>query len=211
MSVFVRADGQRDVWVLQMSLDNVVELFSVLIELHDALWFFSHPELVKFIRQITWTSSNWKGEFFFFFFLHCAELQHHREKRKLTVQLVEVLESRCSLHTVVEMGFQGATFQQAVGHLRQVNANYGIGISTVWQTGEWKFGWRVDMGSWSLQRNNSVTIRTSWFFVCAAKCLLPEFRVVGMGQHLTSLLCVVFTEKPAVETNVIPAEENWPH
>lgn len=50
MSVFVRADGQRDVGVLQMSLDDVVELFSVLIELHDALWFLSHPELVKFIR-----------------------------------------------------------------------------------------------------------------------------------------------------------------
>lgn len=41
-----------------------------------------------------------------------------------------------------------------------------------------------------------------WFFACAAKCLLPEFRVVGMGQHLTSLLCVVFTEKPAIETIV---------
>lgn len=61
MSKFVRArSGQRegDSGVLQMNLDDVVELFSVLIELHDALWFFGHPELVKFIRQITWRSSN---------------------------------------------------------------------------------------------------------------------------------------------------------
>lgn len=60
--VFVRADGQRegDVGVLQMSLDDVVEPFSVLIEVHDALRFFSHPELVKLIRQITWRGSKWE-------------------------------------------------------------------------------------------------------------------------------------------------------
>lgn len=58
--VFVRADGQceGDVGVLQMSLDDVVELFSVLIEVHDALRFFSHPELVKLIRQITCRGSK---------------------------------------------------------------------------------------------------------------------------------------------------------
>lgn len=38
----------------------------------------------------------------------------------------------------------------------------------------------------------------SQFCLCAGKCLLPQFRVVGMGQHLTGLLGVVFTEKPAL-------------
>lgn len=42
-----------------------------------------------------------------------------------------------------------------------------------------------------------------WTFACAAESPLPEFRVVGMGQHLTSLLCVVFTEKPGIKTNVV--------
>lgn len=36
-----------------MSFDFVVEFFSVLVELHDALWFFSNPELIELIRQIT--------------------------------------------------------------------------------------------------------------------------------------------------------------
>lgn len=119
---------------------------------------------------------------------------------------MEVLEFRCSLHCVVEMGFQSAAFQQTVGHLRQVNPNYGIWISKVWQTGRWKFSWRGWYGLpagpeeqlWHCKDVHS----EFWFFARAAKCLLPEFGVVGMGQHLASLLCVVFTEKPAIERNV---------
>lgn len=35
-----------------MCPDYVMEFFSVLVELHDALGFFCHPELIEFIRQI---------------------------------------------------------------------------------------------------------------------------------------------------------------
>lgn len=53
--VFVRANSQCEghIWVLEMSLDSVMELFSVLVELHDAFWFLRHPEFIKFICQIT--------------------------------------------------------------------------------------------------------------------------------------------------------------
>lgn len=42
---------------------------------------------------------------------------------------MEVLELRCALHCVVEMGFQSTTLQEAVGHLCQVDPDYGIWIS----------------------------------------------------------------------------------
>lgn len=55
MLVFVGGSSQYKghIWVLQVNLDYVVELFPVLIELHDAFWFFCHPEFIKFICQIT--------------------------------------------------------------------------------------------------------------------------------------------------------------
>lgn len=60
--VFVGGDSQYKghIWVLQVSLDYAVELFPVLIELHDAFRFFGHPEFIKFICQITW--KRWYSE-----------------------------------------------------------------------------------------------------------------------------------------------------
>lgn len=52
--------------------------------------------------------------------------------RLLTVELVKVLELRCSLHCVVEMRFQRSASQEAVGHLCQVNPNYGVRIPGTW-------------------------------------------------------------------------------
>lgn len=54
MLLFVRAHSQseRNVGLLKESLDFFMELFSVLVKLHDAFWFFSHPEFIELIRQI---------------------------------------------------------------------------------------------------------------------------------------------------------------
>lgn len=41
---------------------------------------------------------------------------------------MKVLEFRCSLNCVVEMWFQSTSPQEAVGHLRQVDPNYGVRI-----------------------------------------------------------------------------------
>lgn len=51
----LRADGQceGDVGFLQVCPDDGVELFPVLIEVHDALWFLQQPELVKLVGQET--------------------------------------------------------------------------------------------------------------------------------------------------------------
>lgn len=46
------SQSERNIWLLKESLDFVMELFSVLVKLHDAFWFFSHPEFIKFIRQV---------------------------------------------------------------------------------------------------------------------------------------------------------------
>lgn len=37
-----------------MSLHYVVKFFSVMIEVHDALWLLGNPEFIKLIRKITW-------------------------------------------------------------------------------------------------------------------------------------------------------------
>ena len=52
-----------------MCLDCIMEFFSVLIELHDALWFFCHPEFIKFIRQITWKRETSRIKKMLFFYL----------------------------------------------------------------------------------------------------------------------------------------------
>lgn len=41
---------------------------------------------------------------------------------------MKVLQLRFALYCVVEMGFQSAAPQEAVGHLCQVDPNYGIGV-----------------------------------------------------------------------------------
>lgn len=50
----------------------------------------------------------------------------------LTVQLMKVPELRCAQDCVVEMGFQSTTLQEAVGHLCQVDPNYGVWIPKIW-------------------------------------------------------------------------------
>lgn len=47
---------------------------------------------------------------------------------RLTVQLVKVLQLRWTRHCVVEMWFQSPALQETVGHLCQVDPNYGIWI-----------------------------------------------------------------------------------
>lgn len=52
--LFARAHSQseRNIRLLKESLDFFMELFSVLVKLHDAFGFFSHPEFIKLICQI---------------------------------------------------------------------------------------------------------------------------------------------------------------
>lgn len=48
----VHSQSKRNIWLLKESLDFFMEFFSVLVKLHDAFRFFSHPEFIKLIRQV---------------------------------------------------------------------------------------------------------------------------------------------------------------
>lgn len=48
----LHSQSETNIGLLEESLDFIVELFPVLVEMHDALWFFSQPEFIKLVRQI---------------------------------------------------------------------------------------------------------------------------------------------------------------
>lgn len=48
----MHSQSETNIGLLEESLDFIVELFPVLVEMHDALWFFSQPEFIKLVRQI---------------------------------------------------------------------------------------------------------------------------------------------------------------
>lgn len=137
---------------------------------------------------------------------------------------MKVLQLRCALHCVVEVRFQSATPQEAVGHLRQVNPNYGIWIPKRWKTLHQHYTSINRDGSHG--RTNEPHELTTFFLIdcmvgrsadqtlntaqtenmqrsiqCTFAYVLPQFGMVGMGQHLTSHLCVVFTEKTGTFQN----------
>lgn len=101
---------------------------------------------------------------------------------------MKVLELRCFFHRVVEVKFQRSTSQEAVGHLCQVDPDYGIRISIIcnywYQQGD-------------VTKHEDIVV----IFLTGVLMFLPQFRMVGMGQHLSSLFCVVLTEKSATEPN----------
>lgn len=51
----------------------------------------------------------------------------------LTVELMEVQHFRFSWYCVIEMKLQSITLHQAVSHLSQIDAHYGIRVSAMTQ------------------------------------------------------------------------------
>lgn len=207
MSVFVGArSGQRqgNCGVLQMRLDDVVELFSVLIELHDALRFFSHPELVKFISQITWKSSNWKCK-------TGSEVDREKKKDKIENKtyskagesaLVQVSLALCCRNGVSRHRFSsGCRPSLSSWFQRWHTSTYSLTKRKMEVWSEGCYGLLV--GAEMRLCHNTIVCAEIWSLAYATKSPLPEFRVVGMRQHLTSLLCVVLAEKPEIKRNVV--------
>lgn len=54
----MHSQSETNIGLLEESLDFIVELFPVLVEMHDALWFFSQPEFIKLVRQIAYENRS---------------------------------------------------------------------------------------------------------------------------------------------------------
>lgn len=77
----------------------------------------------------------------------------------LTVELMEVLQGRAPGHGVVEVGLESAALQETVGHLRQVDTDYGIGVTANADTQTPEASGRPAMDR---QSHNSKTAHVRW-------------------------------------------------